>query len=70
MPDSARTMMVIFPRRLSERISTGVSFMMSEKWTSSAPVHPDFWKSEMSTASRRCSVERARMLSASLSGGP
>ena len=55
---------------LSPATDIGVKRIWSPKWTSSAPLQPDFWKSEMSTASRRGSVDRARMLSASFSAGP
>ena len=49
---------------------TGVSVMFSPNLMSSAPVQPDFWKSEIRTASRRGSVDCDRMLSASFSAGP
>ena len=49
---------------------TVVSLMPSPRWTSSAPVQPERWKSEMSTASRRGSADCDRMLSASFSAGP
>ena len=51
-------------------IGTGLSVMPSPKWTSSAPLQPARWKSEMRIASRRGSVDRVRMLSASFSAGP
>ncbi len=51
-------------------IGTGVSVIPSPKWTSSAPLQPARWKSEMRIASRRGNVERVRMLSASFSAGP
>ncbi len=49
---------------------TGVSVMFSPNRMSSAPVQPDFWKSEMRIASRRGCVDCDRMLSASFSAGP
>ena len=48
----------------------GVSVTSSPKRMSSAPVQPDFWKSEIRMASRRGWFDWTRMLSASLSAGP
>ena len=54
----------------SPRIGTVVTVTPSPNFTSSAPVQPDFWKSEMMMASRRGSVDRVSAPSASLSAEP
>ena len=55
---------------VSEATEVVVSVVPSGNRASSELPQPPFWKSLMSTASRRLTVDRLRMLSASFNAGP